>query len=128
MGGGSAPHSFLPFDAANSSTEEPVREGVLEHAESENRSLASPRPEVDERIPTAPPPNREALAGIPFLTPPAEFFLRPAGTSAVNVETVDAIVRKVLLMIEPQLHELLSQGVLKSLVENLLQSELEKKG
>jgi CheY-like chemotaxis protein len=128
MGGGSSPHSFLPFDAANSATEEPVREGVLEHAESENRSPASPRTEVDERIPTGPPPNREALAGIPFLTPPAEFFLRPAGTSAVNVETVDAIVRKVLLMIEPQLHELLSQGVLKSLVENLLQSELEKKG
>jgi hypothetical protein len=68
------------------------------------------------------------LAAIPFLSPPAEFFRHPGEASAVNVEAVDAIVRKVLLMIEPQLHELLSQGVLKSLVQNLLQSELEKKG
>jgi hypothetical protein len=40
---------------------------------------------------------------------------------------VNAVVQKVLEKLEPQLHDLLSQGVLKPLVENLLQNELAKK-
>jgi CheY-like chemotaxis protein len=83
--------------------------------------------EVNERIPTGPPPNREALAQIPFLTPPADFQAQPRGQVAADPETVDAVVRKVLAKLEPQLHDLLSQGVLKPLVENLLQGELTKK-
>ena len=128
IGDTSSAHTFWPPDTASSSAEAPVREGGLGETDPENRSPESSAREVDDRIPTGPPPNREALAAIPFLTPPAEFLRQPGEASTVNVETVDAIVRKVLLMIEPQLHELLSQGVLKSLVENLLQSELEKKG
>jgi CheY-like chemotaxis protein len=124
----SSAHSSWPSDTASSSTEAPVGEGGFAQTDPENRSLESSGQEVDERIPTGPPPDREVLAAIPFLSPPAEFFRHPGEASAVNVEAVDAIVRKVLLMIEPQLHELLSQGVLKSLVQNLLQSELEKKG
>lgn len=85
---------------------------------------------VDERIPTGPPPNREALADIPFLTPPPE-ILEASRTSMDssngNSESVDDLVRKVLQRLEPQLHELLSQGVLKPLVENILQGELAKK-
>jgi hypothetical protein len=44
-----------------------------------------------------------------------------------DAATVDAVVRMILQRIEPQLHELLSQGVLKPLVENLVQNELAKK-
>jgi CheY-like chemotaxis protein len=43
----------------------------------ENTGEAPPSTSED-RIPTAPPPNREALAGIPFLTPSASTEGRPA--------------------------------------------------
>jgi len=89
----------------------------------------------DQRIPTVPPPNREALAAIPFLTPPvlAPQEIRreesPAenGSAPFDAGTVDEAVRKILEKLQPQLQELLSQGVLKPLVENMLQSELAKK-
>ena len=83
----------------------------------------------DERIPTAAPPDREAWASIPFLNPPPEFRASmPAPESAApNPGTVDEVVKKVLERLEPQIHDLLSQGVLKPLVENLLQNELAKK-
>jgi CheY-like chemotaxis protein len=97
-------------------------------------SFAPPIPEAEpegfsERIPTGPPPNREALAEIPFLTPPPDFHAQETEQeqAGANPETVDAVVRKVLEKLEPQLHDLLSQGVLKPLVENLLQNELTKK-
>jgi CheY-like chemotaxis protein len=84
--------------------------------------------EVDERIPTMPPPNREALAGIPFLMPPPSVSHGDQDrATALEPSTVDAVVQKVLEKLEPQLHNLLSTGVLKPLVENLLQSELAKK-
>lgn len=89
--------------------------------------------EGDERIPTMVPPNREALAHIPFLTPPPSFLaeLKSAGpqqgTRTNDPETVDTVVQKVLEKLQPQLQELLSQGLLKPLVENILQSELTKK-
>ena len=44
-----------------------------------------------------------------------------------DAATVDAVVQMILQKIEPQLHDLLSQGVLKPLVENLVQTELAKK-
>jgi CheY-like chemotaxis protein len=81
-----------------------------------------------ERIPTLPPPNREALSEIPFLMPP----LPPPPNSehpaarATDAEAVDDMVRKVMEKLGPHLQELLSQGV-KPLVENLLQNELHKK-
>jgi CheY-like chemotaxis protein len=77
-----------------------------------------------ERIPTLPPPNREALSQIPFLMPRAE--PKPVasdGMNASNSAAVDEVVRRVLEKLQPQLHELLSQGV-KPLVENMLQNEL----
>jgi len=82
---------------------------------------------VNGLIPTAPPPNREALAEIPFLTPPPDFHAPVHEQASPSPETVDAVVRKVLEKLEPQLHDLLSQGVLKPLVENLLQGEFAKK-
>ncbi|MGH9685802.1 MAG: response regulator [Candidatus Acidiferrales bacterium] len=89
--------------------------------------------ETEERVPTMPPPNREALAHIPFLTPPPSFIAdmnSPASHQEPRLadpETVDAVVQKVLEKLQPQLQELLSQGLLKPLVENLLQNELTKK-
>jgi len=47
--------------------------------------------------------------------------------SQPDAGTVDAVVQMILQKIEPQLHDLLSQGVLKPLVENLVQNELAKK-
>jgi CheY-like chemotaxis protein len=85
---------------------------------------------VDERIPTGPPPNREVLASIPFLTPPPEFLAQQAaenGAARVDDKDVDAVVRKVLEKLEPRLHDLLSQGLLKPLVETILQDEVAKK-
>ena len=81
-----------------------------------------------ERIPTLPPPNREALSEIPFLMPPV---LPPQNSEqparrANDAEAVDDMVRKVMEKLGPHLQELLSQGV-KPLVENLLQNELQKK-
>ena len=117
-------HSFFP--AASPSVEEPEPfSNPIEPAPSFEMETA--QAEVHERIPTGPPPNREALAQIPFLTPPPDFQAQPQEQVAADPGTVDAVVRKVLEKLEPRLHDLLSQGVLKPLVENLLQSELAKK-
>jgi CheY-like chemotaxis protein len=95
----------------------PDAEELLAHAES---SLVESDSSVySERIPTAPPPNREALADIPFLLPP------PA-PAPLDSGAIDAVVQRVLEKLEPQLHDLLSKGVLKPLIENLLQQELHK--
>jgi CheY-like chemotaxis protein len=85
---------------------------------------------IDERVPTGPPPNREALAEIPFLNPPRGFDPHapaPPASPAPDASTVDAVVEKLLERLQPQLHDLLSQGVLKPLVENLLRQEDMKK-
>jgi hypothetical protein len=84
--------------------------------------------EVNERTPTGPPPNREILATIPFLSPPPEILAEAAEQNKNSDADVDAMVRKVLERLEPQLHDLLSQGVIKPLVENILQNDLAKKG
>ena len=95
----------------------PDAEELLAHAEA---SLVESDSSVySERIPTAPPPNREALADIPFLLPP------PA-PAPLDSGAIDAVVQRVLEKLEPQLHDLLSKGVLKPLIENLLQQELHK--
>lgn len=87
--------------------------------------------EVEERVPTMPPPNREALAHIPFLTPPPSFLAEMNSPSShqelANPETVDAVVQRVLEKLQPQIQELLSQGLLRPLVEGLLQNEITKK-
>ncbi len=86
-----------------------------------------PSSDASNRVPTAPPPNREALAGIPFLMPPPDFRQETPESAANDSGTVDEVVRRVLERLEPQIHDMLSKGVLKPLVENLLQSELAKK-
>lgn len=96
-------------------------------------SAESPADEGNERTPTMPPPNREALADIPFLTLPPSFLAemnngkRQQERSAADPATVDVVVQKVLDRLQPQLQELLSQGLLKPLVENILQNEVDKK-
>ena len=45
----------------------------------------------------------------------------------VDEGQVDAVVQRVLERLEPQLHDLLSKGLLKPLIENMLQAELSKK-
>jgi len=98
--------------------------------ETVSRIFTSASQETIERIPTAPPPNREALSGIPFLLPPREITepvdVTPPESTAAPVD-VDAVVQKVVEKLGPQLQEMLAQGLLKPLVENLLQQELAKK-
>lgn len=119
-------HSFFVPEADQVTAEESEAPGEKEpHAAAE--SLHSAAADVDERIPTGHPPNREALADIPFLVPPPGFRPDAPAEPAASSDTVDAVVQKVLEKLEPQLHELLSQGVLKPLVESLLQNELAKK-
>lgn len=85
--------------------------------------------DFSERIPTVPPPNREALAGIPFLMPSAAALeqVNSPQPPAPPQANIDDVVQKVLERLEPQLHELLSKNLLKPLVENMLQAELAKK-
>jgi CheY-like chemotaxis protein len=94
----------------------------------ESAAQEPPAVENFERIPTLPPPNREALSEIPFLMPPVlppQNSGQPAAR-ATDAEAVDDMVRKVMEKLGPHLQELLAQGV-KPLVENLLQNELHKK-
>ena len=94
----------------------------------ESAAQEPPAVENFERIPTLPPPNREALSEIPFLMPPVlppQNSEQPAARAS-DAEAVDDMVRKVMEKLGPHLQELLSQGV-KPLVENLLQNELHKK-
>lgn len=99
-------------------------------AETVSQIFTSASQDAIERIPTAPPPNREALSGIPFLLPPREITgpvdVTPAAPGSAPVD-VDAVVQKVIDKLGPQLQEMLAQGLLKPLVENLLQQELAKK-
>ena len=119
-------HSFFVPEGDQPTIEESAEQDVLA-PDSAPIPLLSAAIEVDERIPTGHPPNREALADIPFLVPPPGFRPDAPQESAASSDTVDAVVQKVLEKLEPQLHELLSQGVLKPLVESLLQGELAKK-
>jgi CheY-like chemotaxis protein len=106
-------------------------DALLEHLEPsvfEPAEQTSAVDEFSERIPTLPPPNREALAGIPFLMPPpsAPSHEQEAEPDANDGHAIDEVVRKVLEKLQPHLQELFSQGV-KPLVENLVHSELSKK-
>jgi len=122
------------FEVAASS--EPTEDALAEEPALPEPSFGSAAPAAaevtaqynEERVPTGPPPNREALAEIPFLNPPRDFDpnAQPAPAPAVDATTVDAVVEKLLERLQPQLHDLLSQSVLKPLVENLLQQETKK--
>jgi len=115
-------HVFEPAAEAEAPSAQVAAPQQNEAAAPEVQSApTNPESEMfSERIPTGYPPNREALADIPFLQPPPP-------TAEPSSETVDAVVARVLEKLEPQLHDLLSKGVLKPLVENLLQAELGKK-
>ena len=113
---------------------DPVVEEAMTTESSSSAQIEVPMPEfvpassdANDRIPTGPPPSRESLAGIPFLMPPPDFGQATLESAPAGRDTVDEVVRKVLAKLEPQIHDLLSQGVLKPLIENLLQSELAKK-
>jgi CheY-like chemotaxis protein len=125
-------HSTFPVPSFAPPAEEPPSMESPAGAAAPEPLLEAPpaEDEASERIPTGPPPNREALAEIPFLTPPPDFFTNPAEkapAAAADPGTVDAVVQKVIEKLQPQLQDLLSKGVLKPLVESLLQNEAAKK-
>ena len=97
-------------------------------ASEESATDESEHVDFSERIPTVPPPNREALAGIPFLMPSTAALEQVNSPQDPAPQTnLDEVVQRVLERLEPQLHELLSKNLLKPLVENMLQAELAKK-
>jgi CheY-like chemotaxis protein len=100
-------------------------------AETVSQFFSATSQESSERIPTAPPPNREALAGIPFLQPPKDITepvnVTPAVSEPAPSVDVDSVVQRVIEKLGPQLQEMLAQGLLKPLVESLLQQEIAKK-
>jgi CheY-like chemotaxis protein len=94
------------------------------------------------------PPTSATYGAVREEVPPLYSIIVPTEASAVSEEpaaeevrmpefspgafqpdaaTVDAVVQMILQKIEPQLHDLLSQGVLTPLVENLVQNELAKR-
>ncbi len=123
-------HSFFAPSSGDPVVEEPnaAESSPSGWGEASVPAFEPPSSDAAGRVPTGPPPDREALAGIPFLMPPPDFGPQTADSAAANTDTVDEVVRKVLARLEPKIHDMLSQGVLKPLVENLLQSELAKKG
>ena len=134
-----APLQSFPFPGEPEPTNgEPAADAVVASQEEaptpvfaasdESAADESAHTDFSERIPTAPPPNREALAGIPFLIPsPAVLEQVNSPEAAAPQANLDEVVQKVLERLEPQLHELLSKNLLKPLVENMLQAELAKK-
>jgi CheY-like chemotaxis protein len=119
-------HSFIPAPAEEQFPENTSSNGghsLFDPPPQEPAPQVSEPADYGERIPTATPPSREALAEIPFLMPPAAH----KDSGKVDQDTVDAVVARVLEKLEPQLHDLLSKGVLKPLIENMLQGELAKK-
>jgi CheY-like chemotaxis protein len=122
-----------PFSAPESAEPLLARHDEDSLGDESNSSIFTPSSpssgaqESSERIPTLPPPNREALREIPFLTPPPPSPLEMNSDRAKDSPSVDAVVAKVLEKLGPQLHDLLAEGVLKPLVENLLQNEDPKK-
>jgi CheY-like chemotaxis protein len=123
-------HSFFAPSSGDPVVEEPnaAESSPSGWGEASVKAFENPSSDLSGRIPTGPPPDREALAGIPFLMPPPEFGAQSPESAAANADTVDEVVRKVLARLEPKIHDMLSQGMLKPLIENLLQSELAKKG
>jgi len=123
-------HSFFAPASGDPAIEQPkaADSSCFAQREASTPTFELSSSDASDRVPTGPPPNREALAGIPFLMPPPDFRAQAPDSAASNLDTVDEVVRKVLERLEPQIHDLLSRGVLKPLVENLLQSELAKKG
>jgi len=117
---------FSPASGEPVLEQAPETESII-YAPADTTIAESKPDEVDERFPTIAPPNREALADIPFLNPPPLGAPEPAPASPATPVTVDAVVEKLMERLEPQLHELLSEGVLKPLVQNLLQQEQPKK-
>ncbi|MGB6483718.1 MAG: response regulator [Candidatus Acidiferrales bacterium] len=78
-------------------------------------------PEVTSYL--APEERESAPKFVAVESPTNESFSRPQ----VDQATVDAMVAKVLSKLEPQLHEALANGVLRPLVEELLNQERTKK-
>ncbi len=99
-------HSFFAPSSGDPVVEQPMAtESSPAWGEASMPSFETPSSDASERIPTGPPPNRESLAGIPFLMPPPDFSAQTSESAAADRDTVDEVVRKVLARLEPQIHD-----------------------
>ena len=96
-------------------------------AGSEAPDLHSPL-EVAPEPPSGPrvgPESHASPAAAP--APAAAAAAPPVPHLDIDAAVMEAAVKRVLERLEPHLHEILSNGVLRPLIENALQKELEKK-
>ena len=94
----------------------------------------SPAADLHSPLETAPePPPTPQVAAESHAS--AEVAEAPAVAAAaqpvahldIDAAVMEAAVKRVLERLEPHLHEILSNGVLRPLIENALQKELERK-
>src|ERR1700722_8307782 len=89
--------------------------------------LPSPLETAPEPLPQAAPEAAPDLHASPQAPPAAPVAAPPAAHLDIDAAVMEAAVKRVLERLEPHLHEILSNGVLRPLIENALQKELEKK-
>ena len=93
----------------------------------------SPAADLHSPLENAPePPPMPTLAaeshpGAELAEAPAVAAAPPVARLDIDAAVMEAAVKRVLERIEPHLHEILSNGVLRPLIENALHKELEKK-
>ena len=96
-------------------------------AGSQAADLHSPLETAPEPLPQAAPEAAPDLHASPQAPPAAPVAAPPAAHLDIDAAVMEAAVKRVLERLEPHLHEILSNGVLRPLIENALQKELEKK-
>lgn len=112
---------FEPFDQADteaSFTEEAALAEALTFSKADVPSTVSPEPEMHGVLP------ENALPGVARVEPSAE---EAPSKTPIDQATVDDVVARVISKLEPQLHQALANGVLRPLVEEVLNQKREKK-
>lgn len=112
--------SLEPFSEADANP--PVLEEGL--APDSFASVPQPPSRVSMEAQADAVPEESAAQSVAPIPSGAE---EPSSTKPVDKATVDDVVAKVISKIEPQLHEALANGVLRPLVEELLNQQREKK-
>ncbi|MFZ0211569.1 MAG: response regulator [Candidatus Acidiferrales bacterium] len=128
---------FVPLQHADAPVPEfkaPLEQETAETVQSENAETVEASDEIAETSSpdevAAQSESRTELHTYEGTSPEADHLdaLPEAGTkSGVDSATIDDVVARVLEKLEPQIHQLLSNGVLRPLVEEMLNREPEKK-
>ncbi|HEV2288465.1 MAG TPA: response regulator [Candidatus Acidoferrales bacterium] len=118
---------FVPPDANEPVYEREISDPIVSK-EAENFAESSPAEEDSAAAKQDSAPT-EIHRYVGIIEESSELSAASDGTSKApaNPANIDDVVAKVLEKLEPQIHELLSKGVLRPLVEDVLNRESEKK-